>query len=100
MARTPLRNDWTVTVFLVSNLPGPDRSRWVVAHITRGGYDGGLGGRGGGVGGERPNEAASAAEDPISEHRNHVSDAIADSWRNTPECDRRQAGDGSVSALP
>ena len=23
-----------------------------------------------------------------------------DSWRNTPECDRRQSGDGSVSALP
>ena len=23
-----------------------------------------------------------------------------DSWRNTPECDRRQSGDGSASALP
>ena len=52
------------------------------------GYDGGLGGRGGGVGGERPNEVASAAEDPISEHGNHVSDAArvkAVCWRGSPD---------------
>jgi hypothetical protein len=39
------------------------------------------------VGGERPNEAASAAEDPISEHRNHVSDAArvkAVCWKGRP----------------
>ena len=40
------------------------------------------------MGGERPNEAASAAEDPISEHRNHVSDAArvkAVCWRGSPD---------------
>ena len=40
------------------------------------------------MGGERPNEAASAAEDPISEHRNHVSDAVrvkAVCWRGSPD---------------
>ena len=40
------------------------------------------------MGGERPNEVASAAEDPISEHGNHVSDAArvkAVCWRGSPD---------------
>ena len=43
---------------------------------------------------------AQVAEEEEERAAAEATKAIADSWRNTPECYRRQAGDGSVSALP